>query len=170
MLVESGNTTILNTPQNICQTSPCVCSTYSSQQDTMHLIHQWLQSNRIKSWWWTLFPVPHLPNSLLEDRACYSHFANIEPVSTFHLQQLRSVYYCSMWAPLTGPREVLLSPGYDFHISFGVMGGGSMLPKVWGLSCTPRWQTLSAIFGLLLPVTPKQLAWPWIVFYQGKPP
>lgn len=129
MLVESGSTTILNTPQNIYQTSPRVCSTYSSQQDTVHLIHQWLQTNRIKSCWWMFFPAQHLLNSLLEDLGLLFPFCKYW--ANIHFP-LHSIYYCSLWAPLAGPREVLLSPRCHFHVSFGVIGGGSVLQKVWG--------------------------------------
>lgn len=66
--------------------------------------------------------------------AYYSHFANIEPISTFHLQHLHSTYCYSMWAALAGSREVLLSPRHHFHVSFVVMAGVSVLKMMWGHS------------------------------------
>lgn len=165
MPVESGSTTILNTPQNIYQTSPRVCSTYSSQQDTVHLIHQWLQTNRIKSCWWIFFPAQHLLNSLLEDLGLLFPFCKYW--ANIHFP-LHSIYYCSLWAPLAGPREVLLSPRCHFHVSFGVMGGGSVLQKVWGHPA--QLYSLLADSSVCFFQTTKQLSWSWTVFYHGKSP
>lgn len=140
MLVESGSTTILNTPQNICQTSPCVCSTYSAQHDTIHLIHQCLQRNTIRGQCLGSGSFPHhtLPEWSSARPALLFPFCKYWANIHFPSAALNtSVYYYSVRAPLTGPREVLLSPRWDFHFSSRVMGEGGCHKRREGilLSC-----------------------------------
>lgn len=81
------------------------------------------------------------PKRLLQAWPYCSHLANPEPISAFHLQHLYGVFYCSVWAPLSGPRDILLSSRSDFHISSGALWGktGEVLPArvTQGQICSP---------------------------------
>lgn len=170
MLVESGSATILNTPQNICQTSPCVCSTYSAQHNTIHLIYQCLQNKRIRGRWWTCSPFLGL-GSFLHD-APWTVFCKtrliipiLQTLSQYPLS-ICSTYTSSIITVCEHPSLVLGKCYYlqgrisTFHLEWWGEGGCYKRHEGILLGCTPPRQTPPAIFDLLLPAAPRQLAWP----------
>lgn len=127
--------------------------------------------------WAGFFPAPHAPRMA----ACKTGLIiPILQILSQYPPSICSTYTASIITACEHPSLVLgkcyYPQGRISTFSSGVMGGGRVLQKRRGHPAqghSPCWQTLPAIFSLLLPAAPRHLAWPCAAFsccYHRKPP